>query len=90
MPWYTIRAIRKFKIFQVNPNATFNINSILYPTSWQYPKIFFTYAAMRMTTMAFDSTAKVVNLGNGNYQIQTDSTVAANSVFDVIVYEGDY
>lgn len=90
MSWYTVNVIKPYKIFEVSPNSQFNVDTIVYNFKFFNPKIFYTYSYVEVTSNNYDTSTTLVNLGNKNYKIQTNSSVSNNSKFKVFVYEGDY
>lgn len=87
--WYTINVLKKVKIFTININKDFNINTVLWNTTWKNPKIFYTYDYIETLNNKFDTSIKLINKGNGVYNLTTDSSVSNNSICKVMVYEGD-
>lgn len=87
--WYTVNVLKKIKTFEVNVNTEFNINTILYNTTWFNPKLFYTYSFMKTTSNKFDSSITLIDKGGGVYMLKTNNTISNDSVCNVMVYEGD-
>lgn len=86
--WYTVKIDRGYYIFEVKAREVFNVKNL----SFSNPKIIYTYKKIVLNKegKGMDTSTELIKVSDHSYKVEPHSSVSNESIFTVMIFEGDY
>lgn len=83
--WETVSILKGFAIFDVNPNTSFNVESLT-GNKFSNPQVYYGFKKLVANVNEWNGTLSLSG-SYPNYSINTNGTISNSSIINVLIYE---